>query len=65
MPSVARALIPMEDASAAIQRGLDAWNPSQLQDAIQSAEYFIGLAKKSLHENDQPEFKAGVIYERR
>lgn len=54
MPAVARALIPMEDASAAILRGLEAWNASQLRDAIQSAEYFIDLAKKSLEQNDRP-----------
>lgn len=52
VPAVARALIPMKDASAAIQRGLEAWNESQLRDAIQSAEYFIELAKKSLGQND-------------
>lgn len=48
MPAVARALIPLKDASTAIQRGLEAWNPSQLQDAIRSAEFFIDRAKHAL-----------------
>ncbi|SDH42118.1 MULTISPECIES: hypothetical protein [unclassified Duganella] len=52
MPAVARALIPLKDASTAIQRGLEAWNSSQLQDAIRSAEFFIAKAKLAL--DDKP-----------
>ena len=48
MPGVAQAQQPLTEAAAAIERGLRAWNTSQLQDALRSASYFIVLAEESL-----------------
>lgn len=61
MPAVERALIPMRDASAAIARGLEAWNPSQLCDAIRSAEFFLAQARAALDVNPIPMPKPGTI----
>lgn len=52
MPAVARALVPMKDAAEAIQRGLAAWNASQLTDAIRSAEFFLDKAKRALSDEN-------------
>lgn len=48
MPQVRDAQFSMRDAKAAIDRALDAWNPTQMQDAIRSAEFFIAHAKQAL-----------------
>jgi hypothetical protein len=55
MPLVERALIPMKDASEAIARALEAWNVSQLGDAIRSAAFFIGQAKKAISQGAAPD----------
>ena len=54
MPAVAQSLIPMKDAAGALARGLDAWNASQLRDAIRSAEFFIDQAKQAIDQNNAP-----------
>jgi hypothetical protein len=54
MLAVARALIPLKDASEAIARGLEAWNQSQLRDAIRSTEFFIAQAKEALEQAGAP-----------
>jgi endonuclease III-like uncharacterized protein len=53
MPRVAVALLPLRDADAAITRALAAWNESQLQDAIRSAEFFINKAKQALEDQQE------------
>lgn len=50
MPQIRNALLAMHDAHAATKRGLEAWNPSQLRDAIESARRFIALAADRLDE---------------
>lgn len=48
MPQIRSALMAMQDAHAATKRGIEAWNPSQLRDAIESARRFIALAADRL-----------------
>jgi hypothetical protein len=44
----------MKDAGAAVARGLEAWNVTQLEDAIRSAEFFIGKAKGIMDQSGDP-----------
>jgi hypothetical protein len=48
MPGVRAALCKMADARAALSR--HCWNKDQVLDALNSAEYFIELARKGLQE---------------
>lgn len=63
MREVAIALIPMRDASDAIQRGLAAWNASQLTDAIRSVEFFLERAKGALANHQVSDTKPAIIKE--
>lgn len=48
MPMVSAAHAYLPDAIHALRRGLDAWNPTQLKDALRSAEHFLQAAKNAL-----------------
>jgi len=48
MPEVALARVYVPDAILALQRANEAWNKTQLLDAIQSAETFIAAAKAAI-----------------
>ena len=55
-PDIQGALLTLNDAGAALQRGQAAWNRSQLTDAIRSARYFLDLAEGELNHSktDKP-----------
>lgn len=50
MPNIRPALLLTDDASKAL--GRYAWNQTQLEDNIRSAEFFLDLAKKALAKKD-------------
>ena len=54
MPAVAAAQIPMRDVVRAAERGVQAWNKAQMEDAIRSIEFFIDRTKAVLAEQGKP-----------
>ena len=48
MPDIREALLDVKEATKALQRGEDAWNKTQLEDALNSAEFFIKKARLHL-----------------
>lgn len=48
-PEVAKAKVHVNDLISSVSRISDAWNKSQLDDAIRSAEFFIGKMKSELN----------------
>ncbi|MDK6078962.1 hypothetical protein [Massilia varians] len=48
MPDVRRAVVYVPDAISALERAKEAWNKTQLLDAIRSAEHFLAAAKDAL-----------------
>ena len=48
MPSVRPALVQMEFAREAIERGCNAWSRSQVEDAIASARRFLDAAESQM-----------------
>jgi hypothetical protein len=48
MPQVRDALLSITGARKALERGELAWNATQLEDAIRSAEFFIKAARDSM-----------------
>jgi len=63
MPGVAQARLPMSEAKNAAERGAEAWNRSQLEDAIRSVEFFIEKAKAALAAQDRPTAQGAVDIE--
>lgn len=58
MPNVARAALYLPDAMRALERAQQAWNATQLRDALRSAEHFIATASKALDEGKPTAAKA-------
>jgi hypothetical protein len=48
MPGIRAALLSITESRKALERGEAAWNRTQLEDAIRSAEYFIATARSSM-----------------
>jgi len=48
MPGVREAIPQLLEAGKAIGRGIDAWNPAQVEDAIRSARFFMERAERAL-----------------
>lgn len=57
MPTVARARIYLPDAQAALDRARDAWNPTQLRDALRSLRTFVERAEEMLSTDQRTESK--------
>lgn len=51
MPQAQGALLCITEARKALERGEQAWNTSQIEDAIRSAEFFIKAARDSMTSN--------------
>lgn len=48
MPQVEACYPYLADAEDAISRAIGSWNTTQLEDALRSLEFFIGMARDSL-----------------
>lgn len=48
MPKVRAAVVYLPDAIRALERGLEAWNATQLRDAIRSAQHFLDAASVAM-----------------